>query len=313
MKLIKRISIIVITLMLLCSQPLVVLAATNDQLNRFDNVTHTTCSEALDYIYKRTLSNGELKSMGYSDDEIATLRSFSYEKALLERASLSDDELYAIGYTDEQIDILRAYDGSRLTSNSPVLAATAVCTGSFYFNSYDSATRKLSFVYTFSWNVKPIFTRTDTMAVTWRTVNPNAYIISSSAVSKSASIYYYSTMTGEFYKSQNYQTEPVSGFDGYEAEFPMLINVDLQLDGTIAAWAKNGYFRITLQPDGDNVINLAKVYGAVAHNIISVSSEVGYTPGGPNPWTFTFTPTSEFETLATANYTITNTGQCYSN
>lgn len=310
---VKNAMLLMLAILIFVVNSIVVYAETSNDSSASTQSNTTVTSEALEYIANRSLTDKQLKSKGLSDEEITELRSFSYENALLERASYGDSQLHAIGYTDDQIEILRAYDGSTLTEDSPVLAATAVCTGTFQFNGYDSSTRKLSIIYKYTWNVQPVFNRDDSIAVSWRTVDPSAYIISSSATYKVASIYYYSTTTGNYYKSINYTPNPMSGFDGYIAKYPLLINVPLQADETIAAWGKSGYFRITLLPDGNNTINMAKVYGAVAHSQLEIISALGYTVGSVAPWSFTFTPAIEYKTVAAANYTITNSGDCYSN
>lgn len=267
----------------------------------------SSTSEALQYIQNKQATDEELKRKGYSESEIKEIREFSYEEAMLERAKCSDAELHAIGYTDEQIKILRAYDGSELTENSPVLAATAVCTGTAYFNGYNSSLSKLSFVYKFTWNVKPFWCGTDTMAVSWRAIAPNATTINTSATSRRATIYYYSTTTGNYYSSIDYSTSLMSGFDGYKTSYDMLINVPLQPDDTIAAWGKEGYFRISLEPDGDNVINMIKVYGAVGHVSTTITGSIGFTTGD-NPWSFSFTPAEKVDTTGIASYSIKNDG-----
>ena len=241
------------------------------------------------------------------------MRDFCFEDALLERASHTEEELYAMGYTDEQINLLQAYDGSPLTVDNPVIAATAVCTGSVTFHSYNTSTGQLMFLYHFSWSVQPLYGHKDNVAVTWKGVDKDAHYMSSSATYKRGTIYYSSTSTGEDYKSESLALNAMPGFDGYEAEYESL-QVVPEHNGTLAVWAKEGYLWFGVTPDGNNTFNMLKVYGAVGHvtKKISASSSIGYSSSG-NSYSFSFTPTDCCQTVGTANYTLKPDGTCTKN
>ncbi|WP_343019616.1 hypothetical protein, partial [Clostridium celatum] len=53
-------------------------------------------------------TNEELSESGFSDDEIAKLREFDYEKELRKRSELNISELKEIGYTDNEIKLLKS-------------------------------------------------------------------------------------------------------------------------------------------------------------------------------------------------------------
>lgn len=267
-------------------------------------------SEYNAYIETKQKTDADLIAEGYTIEEINELRDFCLEDALLERASHTQQELYAMGYTDEQIDLLKAYDGAPLTADNPVLAATAVCTGSITFNSYNASTKQLMFLYHFSWSVQPLNGHNDYVAVTWKGVDANAYYISSSATYKRGTIYYRSTSTGEDYTSESLAFQAMPGFDGYKAEYE---SVQVTDGGeTIAVWAKEGYLWFGITPDGNNTFNMLKVYGAVGHVTKKLSVNIGFSSSG-NSYSFSFTPSNSCQTVGTANYTLKPNGSCYEN
>lgn len=262
----------------------------------------------------QSMTDSELKAQGLSPADIVMLRNFSFEEALLERASYSYSELLAMGYTSQQIALLKAYDGSPLNANSPVLAATATCTGSFSYVGYSTSTSTIKIRYNFTWSSVPFYGYTDAVGVSWRAVNPNAEVIVVQADYKSASINYYSTSTGA-YKETRYPSgfSPITGFDGQYVQYSTKIDVDTQSDGTVAIWAKSGSVRLNLTPLGTNTINAVQVYGAVGHRVIAGTTSIGFSAGEDASFSFSYTPAIAFNNEGTASYTITSSGSCTPN
>ena len=263
------------------------------------------------YIENKQKTDEELLAEGFTIEEIQDLKDFCLEDALMERASHTEEELYAMGYTDEQIELLKAYDGSPLTADNPVLAATAVCTGSIIFNSYNTSSKQLMFLYHFSWSSIPICGHVDTVAVSWQAIDSNAHYISSSATYKRATIYLSSTSTGEDYSSQTLSLTAMPGFNGYKADYESVQTVP-EDNGTLAVWAKEGYIWFGITPDGNNTISTLKVYGAVGHKTLALATSVGFDASSGS-YSFSFTPTYAFDTVGAANYTLKPDGTCYAN
>lgn len=288
-----------------------VFAQTNDNIGSSSTQEIVLYSEYSAYLESSKKTDDELLANGYTYEEIEELRSFSFENALLERASHSDSELMAMGYTDEQIRLLKEYDASPLTENSPVLAATAVCTGKIVFHSYYEPNDQLFFLYHFSWSSMPLSGYVDTVAVSWQAIDSNALYISSSATYKRGTIYMSSTSTGEDYSSQILSLTAMLGFNGYMAEYET-VQVVPEDNGTLAVWAKEGYLWFAITPDGDNTISTLKVYGAVGHKITIISVSVGFDASNGS-YSFSFTPSSAYDTVGAANYTLKPDGTCYPN
>lgn len=309
----KRLICLLITMVFLLNLNMPVYATSDEIAVDIQPHEQIIYSEYSAYIEDKQKTDEELLTEGFTIDEIEELRAYSLEDALLERARHTEEELHAMGYTDEQIKLLRAYDGSPLATDNPVLAATAVCTGSVTFHSYNTSTKQLMFLYHFSWSVQPLSGRVDNVAVSWEGVDANAYYISSSATYKRGTIYYKSTSTGEDYTSQSLTLNPMPGFNGYEADYES-VKVVPENNGTIAVWANEGYLWFGVTPDGNNTFNKLKVFGAVGHvtKKLSSSINIGYSSSG-NSYSFSFTPTTHCQTVGTANYTLKPDGTCTKN
>lgn len=309
----KRLICLVITLVFLLNLNIPVYATSDEIAVDIQPHEQIIYSEYSAYIENKQKTDEELLAEGFTVDEIEELKAYRLEDALLERATHTEEELHAMGYTDEQIKLLKAYDGSPIAADNPVLAATAVCTGSVTFHSYNASTKQLMFLYHFSWSVQPLNGYTDNVAVSWKGVDANAYYISSSATYMRGTVYYRSTSTGEDYTTESLQFDSMPGFDGYEADYET-VQVVSEDNGTIAVWAKEGYLWFGVTPDGNNAFNMLKVYGAVGHvtSKISASVGIGYSSSG-NSYSFSFTPSTSCQTVGKANYTLKPNGTCYEN
>lgn len=262
-----------------------------------------------EYLYiqeLRSCTDEELTSAGYTIEDIQNLRSFSYENALLERASYSYEQLVSMGYTDEQIIVLKNYDGSPLTVDNPVLAATATCTGAIYNTGYDTSRDEFVFNYQFSWNVIPFYEYSDRVSLSWLAVNPNALEISCSATSRTCIIYYFDTVTGEYLYAKYPTLTIMPGFNGYYADYNMTYP-DENSSSASWSWAKQGAIYIGLKPDGNAQISLVKAYGAVGHVRLTGAIGIGYQVGSLS-WSFSYTPSLTVDTVAISSYTLYRDG-----
>lgn len=258
---------------------------------------------------RQSMSDEELLLNGFTEEDIANIRSFNIELALIERASLDVEQLKGMGYSNEQIALLKNYDGSPLTADSPVLAAAATCTGYITNDRYDAVNNTLAFTYRFLWSNVPLYQYTDVFSLTWQAVNDNALAISSSANVVMAYVMYISTTTGEFINQTNLTTSIVPGFNGYRASYDVCIPYQGSAD-TLWIWAERGTMHVQVKPDGANTLNIIKAYGAVAHKKIVGSYSVGYTPGANMAFSFSYTPNWVFDTLGVAAYSLGRNGQC---
>ena len=80
------------------------------------------------------------RARGYTDAEIETIQSLTYESAVSDLRDLPREELEGYGYTGEQIDFIKAYDGEPLGDKEiPELSAPLTIA----LRVYDEAHQKL--------------------------------------------------------------------------------------------------------------------------------------------------------------------------
>lgn len=102
----------------------------------------------------KQLSVDSLKKSGYSEEAIDEIKSFSFEKALLERAQLSEKELYSLGYNADEIAILKSYNGDSLEKNPQAKGLLAQLSGNISRVSY--STNKMSAKFSWEWDKAPV-------------------------------------------------------------------------------------------------------------------------------------------------------------
>lgn len=257
-------------------------------------------------------TDDELLDSGMTEAEIAEFRAFSLEDAFLERGKLPEKQLQVLGYTQEQIRVLKEYDGSPITDDSPVLLASATCTGSI--RSVSASASKISFQYQWQWSTPPAIQKKDKMAVTWLGVTPSASIISVSATYRHYCVNYYSSTTGAYVKYISGSPTSLSGFNGYSLGYDMVIPIPETSDGSLTAWAKYGYMSFNIEPDGAAKMGLLKVAGGVGHASSALAGSVGVSASSSGVGvSISFTPVSTVSRVAYVNYTIKSDGSYYSN
>lgn len=271
-------------------------------------------SELEQLIHLRDMSEKKLSTLGYSSEESELIRNLDIEGLVLERASLSKDRLAALGYSAAEIAILKDYKGERITANSPVLAASATCTGTFVKVSISSSTA-IKFKYIFSWSSCPLIQGTDKVGVRWAASNTESDYLACTTSSLSGQVNYYSDLTGAFLYTSYKTPKTSSGFNGRQYSFDVKVPHDDPAEADWV-WAKSGNMSIQLeptanynQPNPNVVITAVEVYGAVGHKIISGIIDVGISnDGDANSVGITFTPTYSVVAEGEAHYVIPRNG-----
>lgn len=310
----KRISIVILVLLLCFSTLGAIPAAAAAEYQATANSNIVEFSELEWYIQSKNKTDGQLLSEGYSTEEIQVFRNFSPEEVYLERSHYDVHILHGMGYTDEQIQIIKAYDGSEITYNSPILKASAVCTGKIEFVSY-SASLGFRFRYRFNWSTVPVFQHRDYVAVNWVAYDSNGYEISTSCTAKITEIDYYITETTT-YLAADWPSATVMNynFNGYKAGYDVSVLRTASNGDSVWTWAKAGNMLLTIEPDGSKAISTVKAFGAVGHQTLGGSTSVGFSTGaGGSSISFSFTPTSTYSTDGPANYTLKSNGSCIQN
>lgn len=219
----------------------------------------TFYNEGSAYIASKAMTDQELLDAGLTEIQLEELRAFSMEDALLERAQLPTDILHAYGYTDEQIVLLREYDGSPLTENSSVLAATSDCVGTYDIGNY--STSSISFTYTWTWSIVPLVKMEDTVVVAWQGVRkPDNLYFDLTPSTNIMYLHFYNMTSGARASSQDISVQGVhSSTEDYTSfRFDMTTKDNYY-------WAKEGVVYLTLYPDSSsspiNYIDLGAGYG----------------------------------------------------
>lgn len=148
-------------------------------------ITTSEVSEYEMYLSAQSLSPAVLAEQGFSDQQIETLKTKTYEELTWERAQLSEKELLAMGYAKEQIAVLKTYDGSDLSEHPEIVRISPNFRG-FLHCLYYSKT-KISARFSWEWSVCPIIVKTDILACAWNAINPSGVNIAVQAIPSSCS------------------------------------------------------------------------------------------------------------------------------
>jgi|GEM_PF-7123133 len=214
-------------------------------------------------------SDKELSFMNYDAIEINKIRMIDYKKELEDRASLSVEQLANMGYTDQQIGVLKSYSGSEM--ETVTLAATltlsitkgTIANGNYTYNaSTDRCYWKNT--YTWKWDVGPLFMGNDTVAAGW------APTMSLSAGTNKT--YYKNNYTGASAGSTS-QSFSLKGTNTIQCKnFTMAKNLDTSFRPAKYDWAYKGSGYVTAT--GATQIRDLQMEIAYGHATISLSPSV---------------------------------------
>lgn len=236
--------------------------------------------------YKRIISktDHELIELGYTKEEIVSIRNFDYEEEIRNRAALDNQTLQKYGYTNEEITVLRkAAAMDDIPENVIKSISTATMTSTLRYVSSGSRMENNATMYyvnmkfSWSWSRIPFFRIVDMVAVAFNSsapynftycVQPNNKVHADLiAVHPSASTYS--------------QVEPWV----YSTEKPNSISAKFALgfndsDGNLTHFAYSGYgtFQLT------NRSNTARLFvdAAYGHTTINITPNYSLSISGPS-------------------------------
>lgn len=196
----------------------------------------------------QAFSDQELLALGYSVEDVAKLRGFSFEDALYERAQLSDDVLRNYGYSEAQIALLRAYREGEELSSDQLKDVSAAFTGSMVLNEPRAddppRTTQMTATFTWHWTSRPLWLETDAVTCGYAGVSANNTSCALALVPDGPNqcTVRYRTIDGSDYTyfSMSKTTDP--GGSGLSFDVPMLYK-----DGASSYWAESGVFVVTVQ------------------------------------------------------------------
>lgn len=260
----------------------------------------TYYNEIEEVLQMREATPQELHKMGISQEKANEIAELDIESAYYERAQLPESQLRAYGYTDEQIAVLKAYDGSKITSDSPVVAAAASCTGSA--SKVSASTSKIAFKYTWTWSSAPVFMRTDKAAVKWKAYNSNSVEIDVNC-SRSTTVSYYWLSLGSYNSAKNPTTSLINMNEGCSADIVMQYAKENNGNAD-SIWAKKGTTTVTLTKSSTN-ISYIKFSGSYAHARMVCNPGISVEGDGIS---ISFAPAENLATHATVNKKLTSSG-----
>ncbi|MCM1363624.1 MAG: hypothetical protein NC122_08670 [Faecalibacterium sp.] len=194
----KKFISIVLAIFVLLSAATVNVAAIDKE-----NEKTTVISEWDEYQKIVSMTDQELKDVGYSEQQIDQIRNFDYEKEIKARAKLDDETLKAYGYTKTEIDELRKVakmndipiDIMKTISNSTLTTKLNYISN----GSRTEAGKTMYYVnmkFSWKWNKIPYFKGTDMIVVAFSSSTANAFTYYISSANK-VTIYQESLLTND--------------------------------------------------------------------------------------------------------------------
>ena len=293
-RIIKIVSSICLSIVLVASIQLVVTASGNNMNSVGDEIIYSE----FDMYWKMKNTDREvLLRQGNSEELVDWVKSNSYEEELYRRSQLPTEILEFYGYSDEEINLLRDYGGEVLTPESPLAEASAICTGNSTVNSIDFNTTNIK--YEFHWNKCPVYKGNDAMGLAWSTANQDGGSLACTITNKFAYVTY--TCIDKPDVISVYDVDDQNSFTYGFTKFPVYYTV---IDGIVREyWAKEGVMLIGLQKrtsSGSTAgFGSIEIIGGYGHSTGGgqIGISVGISGSGVS-LSLSFTPTSSVETLA---------------
>lgn len=241
-----------------------------------ENVVQTI--NEYDYITELSQATAEeLAEMGMTQAEANNVVC-QFEDALMERATLPDSDLIGMGYTADEISSLRSYAAGARLVDAEVRGLTGTCTGNIKVK--NCGTKYATFYYTWEWDHCPIMTLSDSAAVRWLAYDTNGYEFSIIQTGLDVEIDYYWNNTLQF--TREGEEEPGLEFNTVNIQFD--VTEIFYKSDTIPeeAYAKNGKITISVKVDDsvNNEINYILVAGLYGHTTVgAVYPSVSLSPG----------------------------------
>lgn len=215
-------------------------------------------------------SDSQLAENGWSAEEITELREFDYEEELELRATKDASILNSMGYTDDQINTLKTFTGSETEQQMMALGASVTITlsaGSQHGHNASSSWAVYSAHWL--WSTKPLFNGTDIPAIAW---SEGFYLDTTSNQYTYCTINYdLDAPNGTYYGTQYAAVTPNLNL-GASANVPMITYVG-DVYGT-TEWAREGWLGVKLTKQA-NVPEMA-VQAAYGHSTITFAPSVSF-------------------------------------
>ena len=279
----KRISVISIVLAIVMVFPFTSYAKKEEE-----NAKSITISEYDMYLDVVNKSTSQLKAEGYTTDEIYLLRNQPFEQMLLERAALPVDILRGYGYNDNQIKLLKEYDGSMISTNSPIMYAISNFTGTVATSGYTATSVTLR--YTWQWSSRPLFNYKDAAAIVWNASDSSGYKILTDIISSECYVAYRNTTTGNLAMNKNVGTTKNVVNEYLYSNFEM---TEILSGDNNWGWAKSGRLDVKIKPRGS--VNFSSVSAVAGYGHAKLTGSIGVSASSSG-LPLSFTPANRVDT-----------------
>lgn len=222
----------------------------------------------------KTYSQEELRERGYTDTEIETIQSLTYETAISDLGDLPREELEGYGYTGEQIDFIKAYDGEPLSDEDIQLLSINL---TIALRVYDASTSKVTLYYSWEWASRPVIYGNairDVAAVGWQGFDRDSKAIMATYTSSGA------TAQIRYYKDGSLAKKTTNSIKSNNIGESVYTQIACTIDG--GSWAKGGYMYVPVKPAaGGNNLGGATFSVAYTHQLkTNIDISIGLTVKG---------------------------------
>lgn len=222
------------------------------------------------YVATRTASASDLAKAGISTRHADLIKSNAIENELLKLSALSTDELKSLGYTKEQISLLHSYTGERIENAPELRGVFADMTAQF--SKVSASTVALTIQVEWTWSNAPVLAGpviTDMVAMRWQGTNTAGAPINVAynSAGSSCTVKYYSR-SGVYKDSETVSIVCDSPYDHAYARIPMSSD-EGDADGMY--YAKSGILKIKVQRTGTDSIQEAAFVFGYGHTTIVIS------------------------------------------
>lgn len=114
----------------------------------------------------KSMDDAELVDMGFTELEVKEVKNIDIEEKIRERIkNHTESELKDMGYNSDQLEIMKNFNGEdyQIEALSSTLTLSVYKAASGVSNTYSY----LNMLVDWSWNVMPVFTKTDALAFSW--------------------------------------------------------------------------------------------------------------------------------------------------
>lgn len=228
----------------------------------------------------RSYTDDELYEKGLSEEQVDYIRNFDLVGAIKERAQLSESVLKDLGYTDEEISTLKSIVKRKSLSEADILKEVKGATLTLTLNSPSTSKSRYTYNFSFRWSSCPIFIDSDLLGATWSATGSNGQSVNV-AINKSLSSLttkYKYTGGAPSMPDKSYKWNYVHEYRAAKLEFDMGYN----LGNGMSYWTYYGSGKLVLDAVVSNTIYEVYLKFGYGHSVVTGNPSVSFSGSGPS-------------------------------